>query len=118
MTKREIFIEELDEALTEERISLSEDALIFYESLRCGEGKGKTAFTDNGKLILQFMKDNVDNFNNLFKAKEIGEGIGITSRTASGAMRKLVSDGYVEKMGTSPAVYALTDKGKEVDFNE
>jgi DNA-binding MarR family transcriptional regulator len=118
MTKREIFIEELDEALTEERISLSEDALIFYESLRCGGGKGKTAFTDNGKLILQFMEDNVDNFNNLFKAKEIGEGIGITSRTASGAMRKLVSDGYVEKMGTSPSVYALTDKGKEASFSE
>lgn len=117
MTKREIFMEELDEALTKERIILSEDALIFYESLRCGEGKEKAAFTDNGKMILQYMKDNIDNFNNLFKAKEIGEGIGITSRTASGAMRKLVADGYVEKMGTSPAVYALTDKGKEVSFN-
>ena len=77
----------------------------------------KPKFTENGKLVLQYMKDNKDNYNNLFKAKEIGEGLGISSRTASGAMRKLVTDGYIEKIGESPVVYSLTVAGIEVDLN-
>ena len=63
------------------------------------------------------MKDNKDSYNNLFKAKDIGEGLGISSRTASGAMRKLVTDGYVEKVGQDPIVYAITTEGIKVDLN-
>ena len=72
---------------------------------------------ENGKLVLKYMQDNKENYNNLFKAKEIGEGLGISSRTASGAMRKLVTDGYIEKIGESPVVYSLTESGTEVDPN-
>ena len=43
--------------------------------------------------------------------------MNITSRTASGAMRKLVTDGYVEKMGENPVVYSLTDKGITIDLS-
>ena len=39
----------------------------------------------------------------------------MTSRTVSGAMRKLVTDGYVEKIGTSPVVYSVTQAGREVE---
>ena len=63
-------------------------------------------FTTPAKLL---------NYNNLFKAKEIGEGLGISSRTASGAMRKLVTDGYIEKVGATPVVYSLTTLGVETD---
>ena len=35
----------------------------------------------------------------------------MTSRTASGAMRKLVTDGYLEKVGENPVVYSITEKG-------
>ena len=50
------------------------------------------------------------------KAKDIGEGLFISSRAVSGAIRKLVTDGYVEKIGQEPVVYALTEKGKTVEI--
>ena len=38
--------------------------------------------------------------------------MGISSRGASGAMRKLVNDGVCEKLGQDPVIYSLTEKGK------
>ena len=32
-------------------------------------------------------------------------------------MRKLVTDGYIEKMGDTPVIYALTEAGVAVDLN-
>lgn len=94
-----------------------EAAKIYFEAFKGGAEKEKPAFTENGKMILQYMKDNNSAYNNLFKAKEIGEGLNITSRTASGAMRKLVTDGYIERMGENPVIYALTEKGIEIDLS-
>lgn len=87
------------------------DALDYWDALTQTEDPSKPKFTENGKLVLGYMIENKETFRNLFKAKEIGEGLGISSRTASGAMRKLVTDGYVEKIGQDPVVYALTEKG-------
>lgn len=89
------------------------DALTYFEALKNGSNE-RPLFTENGKLILQFIQKNKDTFNNLFKAKDIGEGLGISSRTASGSMRKLVTDEYLEKVGESPTIYSLTKKGEEV----
>ena len=97
---------------------LSLDALDFWNGLQIMGDPSKPKFTANGKIILQFMKDNKDKYNNLFKAKDIGEGLGISSRTASGAMRKLVTDGYAEKIGADPVVYAITNSGIEVDLTK
>lgn len=118
MSKKEKFINEVL-AITgdaPEKV-FSADALDFWNGLQISGDIGKPKFTENGKLVLQYMKDNKDNYNNLFKAKEIGEGLGISSRTASGAMRKLVTDGYIEKIGDTPVIYSLTDIGTEVDLN-
>ena len=116
MSKKDTFIEEITKLLEDAPEKyLSEDALDFWNGLQAS-GTAKPAFTDNGKLILQYIRDNKDSFNNIFKAKDIGEGLGISSRTASGAMRKLVTDGYIEKVGTSPVVYSLTDAGENVDI--
>ena len=41
----------------------------------------------------------------------------VSSRTISGAIRKLVTDGYVEKVGQEPVIYALTEKGKNIVIN-
>lgn len=112
MTKKEKFIDEITKLLEDSpKKYLSEDALDFWNGLQMTGDSGKPKFTENGKLVLQYMKDNKDAYNNLFKAKDIGEGMGISSRTASGAMRKLVSDGYAEKIGQDPTIYALTDLG-------
>ena len=115
MSKKETFIAEIEDILAH-GTTLSEDAMTYFTALK-GADKEKPAFTENGKAVLQFMQENKETYNNLFKAKEVGEGMNITSRTASGAMRKLVTDGYVEKMGENPVVYSLTDKGMTIDLS-
>lgn len=117
MSKKDTFINEIECLMSEGKITLSEDAFTYFNVLKNGVDKEKPAFTENGKAVLQYMKDNKENYSNFFKAKDVGEGMNITSRTASGAMRKLVADGYIEKMGENPVVYSLTDKGTNVNLN-
>ena len=119
MSKKEMFIREVL-ALTGDAPEnvFSSDALDFWNGLNASSDKEKPKFTSNGKLILQYMQDNKDAYNNLFKAKEIGEGLGISSRTASGGMRKLVTDGYIEKVSSDPVVYAVTTQGMEIDLSK
>ena len=90
----------------------------YFNGLKMTIDTDKPKFTPNGKLVLAFMKENKDSFNNLFKSKDIGERMGISSRTVSGAMRKLVTDNYVEKIGEQPIVYALTNEGENVSLEE
>lgn len=124
MTKKEAFIKIIEKEIFNQSIIYKEkypdiynDAEIYFLSLSMTEDKEHKNFTANGKLVLKYMKEHKEDFNNLFKAKDIGEGLSISSRTASGALRKLVSDGYVERMGESPVVYSLTKEGIEVDLN-
>ena len=70
----------------------------------------KPALTDNGKMVLKYLQNAEPG---LYKAKDIADGLFVASRNVSGAMRKLVSDGIVEKMGESPVLYSITDKAKE-----
>lgn len=116
MTKKQEFIEFIDElmvAAPNVAANMSDDVKAYLEVFR-GNNADKPLFTDNGKLILQFLQDNASR--TMWKAKDIGEGLFISSRAVSGAIRKLVSDGYVEKVGQDPVVYAITDKGKTIDL--
>lgn len=70
----------------------------------------KPILTDNGKQVLLYMREHLDI--PTFKAKDIAEGLFVNSRGVSGSLRKLVTDGFVEKMGESPVIYSLTEKGK------
>jgi len=122
MSKKEAFINEVSNIIqnqTGQKLKdiFSPDALDFWNGLQASGDSGKPKFTENGKLVLKYMQENKDNYNNLFKAKDIGEGLGISSRTASGAMRKLVTDAFVEKIGESPTVYALTNAGINIDVD-
>lgn len=113
MTKRECFIDEITELLKNEPDILSTDAREFFEQWKEeAPGKSAVAITENGMKILDFMKENHQKYNNVFKAKEIAEGLFTSGRSVSGSMRKLVSDGYVEKIGKDPVAYAITEKGK------
>ena len=91
-----------------------EDAKLYWEALIGKDGTEKPMFTDNGKIILQYMKDHQDV--PMWKARDIAEGLFIGSRAVSGAMRKLVTDGYVEKVGQDPVVYSLTESGKNIEI--
>ena len=58
------------------------------------------------------MQENVETKSNIFTSKEAAEALFTSGRSIAGSMRKLVSDGYVEKMGKNPVQYSLTEKGK------
>ena len=95
------------------------EALDFYATLKATAAEQeKPLFTEKGKIILQFMQDNKATYNNMFKAKEIGEKLDISSRGAAATIRKLITDGYVEKFGNEPVVYSLTTLGENTSFNE
>lgn len=66
--------------------------------------------TENCIKILTFMQEEP---NKTYISKTIAEGMGVSARSVSGSMRKLVNDGYVKKASKDPIVYALTDMGKE-----
>lgn len=104
-----------DEIMSEQAYN---DALAYFEVLKNDTKGDKPQFTDNGKLVLKYMQDEHTNYQNMFKSREIAEGIFISSRSVSGSIRKLVTDGYVEKMGRDPVIYSLTDLGKEVNLDE
>jgi Mn-dependent DtxR family transcriptional regulator len=54
----------------------------------------------------------------MWKSRDIAEGLFISSRSVSGAKRKLVTDGFVEKIGQDPAVYSLTENGKNIKIED
>lgn len=121
MTKKEEFIELVEQMIVNMNFSASEleknkNALEFFADFKIIPEKPK--FTENGKKILVFMQENKDKYNNLFKAKDIGEGLLISSKGASGSLRKLITDGYAEKNGGDPVVYSLTKKGIEAEIEE
>lgn len=76
----------------------------------------KPVLTQNGAPILKHLQEHQEV--KMWKAKDLAEQIGITSRGVSGAMRKLVNDGFCEKMGNNPSVYVLTEKGKNFKIEE
>ena len=120
MSKKQKFIEMVEVllAMTEKKMEPDKEALEYFNILKAADiNNDKPKFTENGKLVLKYMQENKELRNNIFNAKEVGEGLGVSSRTASGAMRKLVTDGYVEKIGINPVIYSLTTSGVEVDVN-
>ena len=112
MSKKDEFINYLNSVINED--DMNEEAKAYWKVFKAKEEVEKAPFTDNGKLILQFLKDNqiIENW----KAKDIAEGLFISSRTVSGSIRKLVTEGYVEKLSENPVVYSLTEKGKNIEI--
>lgn len=116
MSKKSEFIKYVETLIqtSNNPIEMNEEAHFYWESLKMGDTKEKPMFTENGKMILEWMREHTEI--PMVKAKEIAEGINISSRAASGAMRKLVSDGFVEKVGQDPIIYVLTEKGKNIEI--
>ena len=119
MSKKQEFIKYVKELQSysdaQSAIKMNDEARLYWEAFCGNDDVEKPMFTDNGKLILKYMQDHISDMP-MGKAKDIGEGLFISSRAVSGAIRKLVTDGYVEKIGQDPVVYALTEKGKTVEI--
>ena len=123
MNKKELFVMMveafLEKGTVEGTLSTSQldEAIAYFNASKSTQDKktDKPQFTDNGKLILKAMIENNEERANMFSAKQIAEYAFITSRQVSGAIRKLVTDGYCEKVGQDPIIYSLTDLGKQID---
>ena len=105
------YFNELTEIVNE---PIPEDIQEFCEWLKSQEDAciEKPIFTESGLEILEYLRS-CDAKS--LKAKDIADGMGVSSRKISGSIRKLVTDGYVDKFGKNPVVYSLTIKGKEFD---
>ena len=75
----------------------------------------KPPVTEKGKLILQYLQGAEVK---PYSSKEIATELFVSSRTVSGGLRKLTTDGFVEKVGTDPVLYLITEKGKELKLDE
>lgn len=114
MSKKQEFINYVEKLILNTDEVMPEDAKIYWEALREKGETEKPMFTDNGKLILGYLQSHPEL--ELLKAKDIAEGLVLSSRTVSGAIRKLVTDGFVEKVSTDPVVYSITEKGKNIEI--
>lgn len=112
MTKQQEFLEFWDK-LVETGVDVPPNVKLYIDALRNTDNIEKPLFTDNGAKILQYLQSAPTA---MYKARDIAENMGVTSKGVSGAMRKLVTDGYVEKVGKDPVVYMITEKGKQVKF--
>lgn len=116
MSKKQEFVNYIETLIAAQAdpIEMSEGVKLYWEALKGREEEEKPLFTDNGKLILQYLQNNLEP--SMLKARDIAEGLFISSRAVSGAIRKLVTDGFVEKVGQDPVIYSLTEKGKTVEI--
>lgn len=120
MTKRERFIEFVYEIMDVAKVDTWDDTMIaewkdafdFFEDLKNNKTKTTKEITENGQKILSYMQENIEKMSNLFTSKEIAEGLFTSGRSVAGSMRKLVTDGYVEKVGKDPVQYSLTEVGQ------
>ena len=111
------FLEFFDKMVQELNVEVPDDVYSFYEMLKASQNNyiDKPEFTEIGLIVLQYLQEcDITSM----KAKEIADGVTLPSRRVSGAMRKLCDDGYVEKFGQNPVIYALTEKGKNIDLKK
>ena len=115
MSKKQKFIEAIDDVYFSkvEPCDIDPDVLAYWEALKGKNETEKPMFTDNGKLILKYLQDHPEIES--AKAKDIGEGLFISSRSVSGSIRKLVTDGFVEKIGQDPVLYSITELGRTTE---
>lgn len=125
MTGKEAFIKMIEDLMDSIDISeLKENddeirmAVEFFEELKSSKSTNpKPEITENGRKLLEWMRENVEKMSNMFTSKEAAEALFTSGRSIAGSMRKLVNDGYVNKTGKDPVQYSLTDKGKNYIFD-
>ena len=97
-----------------EPVNLPDEVQDVYNLLCEQQNMEKPMFTESVLPILEYLQS-CDATS--WKAKDIADGMVISSRKISGAIRKLVTDGFVDKYGQNPVIYSLTEKGKNFDIN-
>ena len=75
---KKAFIEFIDKLLEQNPNALNEEAMDFYVKFKALSETNKPLFTESGKAILRYMRENKENYSNMFQAKSLGEGMGTT----------------------------------------
>jgi predicted transcriptional regulator len=110
--RKKIFIETVENLFNSYPLSVPSEALEFFEDYQKSNSVAKE-MTEKGYNLLQELKE----VNDWITAKSLGERLDISGRSVSGTMRKLVSDGFVEKQAGNPASYRVTEKGMNYNMN-
>lgn len=114
MTKKQAFIDYV-KVLFENGSNIPSDVADYWNGLIADKDIEKPLFTENGKNVLKFLREHQET--ETWKAKDIASEMMISSRSVAGSARKLVNDGYLEKVGQDPVFYTLTEKGKEINLD-
>ena len=109
------FVNELMKANPEITKKLMTDEIQAYLDILKETKDDKPILTENGRLILEYLQNHPET--HLWKAKDVADQLGISSRGVSGAFRNLFNDGFCEKLGKDPVIYSLTEKGKNFNIN-
>lgn len=110
MTKEQKFITFITDLNVETQ--MPNDVKEYWLSLKQKTFEPPT-LTENGMKIIQFLQENLDTQQE-WTARDIAEGIFLSPRSVSGAMRKLVTDGFVNRIEKEPIMYSLSDEGKNI----
>jgi len=111
------FVQFFDGLVEQVHCELPDDVAEYYSMIKSSleSDNSKPTFTETGLAILEYLqKCEAKNL----KARDIADGLVVSSRKVSGAMRKLVSDGWCEKFGSNPTIYSITNQGKEFDISK
>lgn len=116
------FVEELMKVNPQVTKTLyNEDVKAYFEAFKQGPiAKANSEITDTGAKILKVFQEHykLDDCRKGYKSSDIAESLGVTPKNVSGSIRKLCSDGYLEKIeDTKPIIYLLTDKGLNYIFD-
>lgn len=116
MSKQQDFVAWIQEMMNVSKIEPNENAKAYFEALCRVDAKvEKSLLTPNGRMIMKYLQSVPEG---MYKARDIAEGLFISSKSVSGAMQKLCSDGYVEKVGKDPVIYTITEQGKKLNCND
>lgn len=118
MNKYEEFVKYFDQLVENSHLTSipPEIAEVRTELINQGQIlKEKPLLTESGFQILQYFQSVSGK---KMKASDIAQGMNVSSRKISGAIRKLVADNFVEKFGSNPVIYSLTEKGKKFDLEK
>lgn len=120
MSKRDAFIQVIETVLNKPEVidsfpqEIRTEAIDFWKEFLDNKPKRSgISITENGVKILRWMSANKESLSNVFTSREVAEGLFTSGRSVSGAMRKLTSDGYVQKVGQNPVQYSLTEQGEQ-----
>ena len=115
MTTKENFIAEIEKLL--ETNTINDEAMDYFTKFKEGTVKNSSVITEKGATVLGFIQKQPADY--VFTSKMVAEALDLNSRSVSGTLKKLISDGYVEKVTTiSPITYQITIAGQEFNLND